>query len=209
MSPWRPWRRESGPLDRRVDELELVALDVETTGLDPARHEVLSFGLVPVKGRTIELAGARQYVVRPVGAKGVGDSAAVHGITDDAAAGAEPLDDVLPRVLAALDGRVLLAHHAAIEVGFLTAACRARRRPVPTWTVVDTVRLQQRVLRRRHPQGHLADEELGLGAARRRLGLAQYRAHDALTDALACAELYLAQVAALGDGDLTLRQLQR
>lgn len=210
MTRWLPWRRRDGLSDRRVEDLELLALDIETTGLDPARHEVLSFGMVPVRGLSIELAEARHYAVRPVRGAGVGDSATVHGITDDVAAGAEPMEEVLPRVLAALEGRVLLAHHASIEVGFLTAACRAHGRQVPTWTVVDTVRLQRRVLRRGRAHGHLAEGELRLGPARRRLGLPPYRSHEAMTDALACAELFLAQVAALGgDGGLSLRQLQR
>lgn len=209
MSPVLPWRRTRVP-DLPVGELDLLAVDLETSGLDPSRHEVLSIGLVPVHGFTIELGGAREYAVRPAGREGVGDSATVHGLTDDLLAGARPLGEVLPLLLEALDGRVLLAHHAAIEVGFLTAACRGQGRPVPDLTAVDTVRLQRRVLRRGRPHGHPAEQELGLAAARRHLGLPRYRAHDALTDALACAELYLAQVSTLaGSGDLTLRQLLR
>ncbi|WP_202863067.1 exonuclease domain-containing protein [Ornithinimicrobium murale] len=189
-------------------ELDLLAVDLETTGLDPSRHQILSIGMIPVRGLAIELGGARQFLVRPAGTAGVGPSATVHGITDDVAAGAAPLEQVLPEVLAALEGRVLLAHHASIEVGFLTRACRDRGLSVPDLTVVDTVRLQRRVLRRGHVHSQVAEDDLALGAARRHLGLPRYHPHDALTDALACAELYLAQVAALGE-DLTLRQLLR
>lgn len=204
------WRRGSGPKDRPADELNLLALDLETTGLDPRRHEMLTLGMVPIRGLSIELGGVQEYAVRPAGPGGVGESATVHGITDDTAAGAAPLTEVLPQILAALEGRVLLAHHASIETGFLRTACRAHGLALPDLTVVDTVRLQRRVLRRVRPHAQVADQELGLAAARRHLGLPSYRSHDALTDALACAELYLAQVAALaGDGTLTLRQLQR
>lgn len=199
------WRRRRVP-DRSVSDLELLAVDLETTGLDPARHEILSIGLVPVRGLTIELAGAQQWVVRPTGPGGVGQSATVHGLTDDALAGAIPLEEVLPDVLAALQGRVLLAHHASIEVGFLTRAWRAAGLPVPDLTVVDTVRLHRRVLRLGRGHHHVGEEDLALGAAREHLGLPRYRSHEALTDALACAELYLAQVATLGE-DLTLRRL--
>lgn len=201
------WRRGGDPPLR---EVELLAVDLETTGLDPDRHEILSVGMVPVRGLTIELSGARQYAVRPVGPTGVGESATVHGITDDAAAGAAPLERVLPEVLDGLDGRLLLAHHTPIEVGFLRAACRAHGLRWPDVTAVDTVRLQRRVLRRGMALGHVPDEELALAAARRHLGLPRYRSHEALTDALACAELFLAQVAALsGDGELRLRGLLR
>lgn len=201
------WRRRADPL---LGEVELLAVDLETTGLDPDRHEILSVGMVPVVRLTIELGGARQYAVRPVGPTGVGASATVHGITDDAAAEAAPLAEVLPEVLAALDGRLLLAHHTPIEVGFLRAACRVHGLTWPDVTAVDTVRLQRRVLRRASSPGHLTDAELSLAAARRSLGLPRYRSHEALTDALACAELFLAQVAALsGDRELTLRGVVR
>lgn len=196
------------PAGCAVDDLELLAVDLETTGLDPGRHEVLSVGWVPVQGTAVQLGGAAHVRVRPAGRDGVGTSAAVHGITDDALADAATLEEVLPLLLAALHGRVLLAHHAVVEVGFLTAACRAHYGAAPELTVVDTVQLHRRVLRRGRTHGHVADEELTLAAARRHLGLPRYRAHEALTDALACAELYLAQVAHLrGDGSMRLRQL--
>ena len=48
-------------LDTALDDLPLLAVDLETTGLDPARHRVLSAGWVPVDGRRIVLAGARLH----------------------------------------------------------------------------------------------------------------------------------------------------
>lgn len=180
------------PRDRR-----LLALDLETTGLDPARDEILGIGLVPVDGLAIGLGGAWQQTVRPRGQAGVGQSATVHGLTDDDLAAATPLAEILPVVLRALAGRVLLAHHAIIETSFLRAACQALDLPPPVGPVLDTVQLHRRVLARWRSHAQIRDDELGLAAAREHLGLPRYRAHDALTDALACAELYLAQLAAL------------
>lgn len=191
-----------------VVELPLLAVDLETTGLDPARDDVVAVGWIPVDGTVIDLSGARQAVVRPAGERGVGHSATLHGITDDDAASGSDLAQVLPQVLEALHGRVLLAHHAAIEVAFLARACRRLYGAAPDLRVVDTVRLQRRVLSRRRGLGHVRDDELRLAAARAHLGLPTYPAHDALTDALACAELYLAQLAHLGGEDgLRLRQV--
>ncbi|MEX2503910.1 MAG: exonuclease domain-containing protein [Egicoccus sp.] len=195
------------PQDRRTDvrNLRLLALDLETTGLDPATDQVLAVGFVPVDGPAIRLAGARRFWVRPDGP--VGSSATVHGLTDDRLRDAQRLDDVLPEVLEALHGRVLLAHHAPIEVDFLTVACRRRYGATPSFTVVDTLRLQRRVLGNRWQPPE--PDELRLDASRRHVGLPRYQAHDALTDALGCAELYLAQVAHLGgDGKLRLGRIR-
>jgi DNA polymerase-3 subunit epsilon len=76
-------------------------------------------------------------------------------------------------------------------------------------TAVDTMELQSRVLRS-HAGDDLPPGALRLTTARAHLGLPRYAAHEALTDALACAELYLAQVDRLSGGQpMSLRALQR
>lgn len=180
----------------RLDELPLLALDVETTGLDVERDRVLAVGWVPVDGRSIDLSGAGRRVL---GVRmEVGQSATVHGLTDDAIARGDVPVTVLAEILRVLRGRVLLAHHAAIEIGFLDAACRRVWGAPFVTPAVDTLALQRRVLAGRleaHPELHPG--ELRLWAARERYGLPRYRAHEPLTDALACAELYLAQTSEL------------
>lgn len=177
-----------------VEDIRLLATDLETTGLDPNRDQMLSIGFVPVNGLEIDLSGAGHFLVRPDG--DVGDSATVHGITDDALAAALSPAEALDAFFTAAHGRVLLAHYAAIEVRFLGNACQRLLGFRPRFPVVDTMALQFKLL----SQGF--DDEpppgsLRLNAARSQYGLPRYAAHNALTDALACAELYLAQVAEL------------
>lgn len=190
-----------------VSELPLLALDLETTGLDPRSDHILAVGFVPIDGLSIDLAGADRVLCRAE--VEVGQSATIHRITDDALTAGVELRTLLDRVASALTGRVLLAHHAAIESGFLSAACeRELGVPLPV-TTVDTMELQTRVLRS-HSEADLPPGALRLGTAREHLGLPRYTAHEALADALACAELYLAQVARLSGGQgMTLRALQR
>lgn len=189
-----------------VQDLRLLAIDLETTGLDPDHDHLLAIGFVPVDGTTIRLAGARRLLVRP--RAGVGESATIHGITDDEAhSGGISLEEALAITLQALQGRALLAHFAHMETGFLDRACLEAFGASPVFTTVDTLQIQYRLM----TVGH-ADEPprsaLRLWRARARYGLPTYRAHEALTDALACAELYLALVAEPGTGS-TLRDLQR
>lgn len=184
-------RRPVGP---PAAELELLAVDLETTGLDPRRDHVLALGWVLVSGGEVHLGTARERQVRPPAGAEVGDSATVHGLTDDVLAGSPSLAEVLPELLADLEGRVLLAHHADLELGFLARALEGLgRQELPP--AVDTMRLQARVLARPHqtvPPGALR-----LDAARRWFGLPRYSAHRALVDAVATAELFLAQLAEL------------
>lgn len=185
--------------DARVDwrQGRYLAIDLELTGLE-TDASILAAGSVPIDGPSLMLAGATHLLVRPD--VEVGQSATVHGLTDDGLSAARPLEEVLPAILAELAGRTLVAHHAEIEVGFLSRACEqlyGRRLLVPA---IDTMHLQRRVLRLA-PGQPVKHGALRLQASRDLFGLPRYRAHEALTDAIAAGELFLAQAADLGGSD--------
>lgn len=169
-----------------------LALDLETTGGDPARNEIVSFGWVGLDGDRIDLGSARHYIVQLRGAMS-GGSAAIHRITDDQCQTGCRLETALDALLAALAGRVMIAHRAETELGFVGRACEAvygGRILIPT---VDTLGIAVRAKTRRHQP--LQRGELRLSALRQKYRLPRYRAHNALSDALATAELFLAQQA--------------
>ncbi len=175
-------------------ELSLLALDLETTGLDATSDQALSVGFVPVDGSEIVLGGARHLIIRADAE--VGQSAVLHHLTDDMVAAGEPMADVLTEVLAALKGRILLAHFVTLEERFLSRACEQHFGAPLVVPRIDTLQLHRRLLSQGfddEPRGN----ELRLWSARERYGLPAYAAHEALTDAMACAELYLGQVAEL------------
>jgi DNA polymerase-3 subunit epsilon len=193
------------PEDRiALDELPLLAVDVETTGLSPVRDRLLAVGWVPVDGTRIDLSGARRYVVRR---DDPGEAVTIHGLTHDDLEAGRPLAEVLAELRVALAGRVLLAHYASFDRAFLDAAFRAVGEEPVRSPDVCTLDLQRRLLAR---DGAVPGDALRLWSARERHGMPPTKAHDALADALACAELYLAQVAELGEGaPLCLRDVRR
>lgn len=175
-----------------ADELRLLSLDFETTGLDAGCDQVLSIGFVPIDGPTIQLGGAAHRVLKVT--TEVGQSAVFHGITDDQIASGTPVEDAVADTLAALSGRAMLAHFAKIETEFLSLLCERLYGAPLVVPVVDTLVLQDRLVNRGFDDESLAGQ-LRLWNARTRYGLPVYKAHNALTDAVATAELYLAQVA--------------
>ncbi|MCQ4618171.1 3'-5' exonuclease [Corynebacterium sp. CCUG 71335] len=183
-----------GPPKRDIVDGQLLAVDVETTGLKPDKHHLVSIGWVPVTDRVIDLSGAGYFVL--AGAS-VGDSATVHGVTDDDIA-REGVDAqvALDAFLQAIEGRALLAHFAQMETGFIDALHKrvyGKRFRLRADEVVDTLSLERRHMERMatYPRG----EDLRLARVRSRYNLPDYGNHNALTDALACAELYLALTA--------------
>jgi DNA polymerase III subunit epsilon len=193
------------PRGRDWREVEFAALDLETTGLDVVRDGILSIGLVSLRGGRIDLSTAYSLLVLPDG--GIPEaSAVIHRITDDRAAQGLPLAEAMAFMLPRLAGRVLVAHNARFDHAFLDAACR-RLFAVPLLLpLIDTQALALHSLRRRNQV--YRDSDLRLHALRERYGLPRYRAHDALTDALAVAELFLAQIAHVGlEGGAPLKRL--
>lgn len=178
-----------------VSELRLLAVDIETTGLKPGRDTILSIGWIPVDGEVIKLDQAQYFVCSD--AADVRGSVSVHGLTDDTLAAGIPLSEILPLFRAALGDRVLLAHYAAIEYGFLRHELGRSFKP----EIVDTFALERRHMERMgtYPRG----EDLRLPRVRARYNLPQYRSHNALTDALACAELYLCLLKQYSLGNLS------
>lgn len=177
---------------RDVEQVEIVSMDLETTGLDARRDQILSIGWVVIRGLRVVLGTARHHILRVRGP--IPESSAVlHGITDDRAARGMELEAVLPELLQVLTGRILLAHYSRLEQRFLDAACQRCYGGPFLAPTIDTLVLAQRVLERRNHTIQTGD--LRLFALGRRFGLPAYKAHDALYDALATAELFLALVA--------------
>ncbi len=173
-------------------QVDYLALDFETTGLEAKQDQILSAGYATIKGDRMLLSSATHILTRPT--MDIPEaSAVVHGILDDKAAEARHLEEVMPVILNALKGKVLLAHHAAIEYEFLNNACKNLYGYPFLCPVVDTLALEVRQFQMRDQA--IRSGDLRLAKARTRYGLPRYPAHNALTDALAAGELFLAQVA--------------
>ena len=178
--------------------ITIAAVDLETTGLDPRTDDILSIGMVEIHGLSIKLATAWHEIIcveRDIPAA----SAVIHQITDDHAASAgRRLEDTLPELLQRLRGKVMLAHYSRIEQQFLDAACRRLYGAPFVIPVIDTLVLAQRVFER---QNHsIQSGDLRLFNLRPRYNLPRYKAHNALSDALSTAELFLAMAAEMAPG---------
>ncbi|MBL1378329.1 3'-5' exonuclease [Zobellella iuensis] len=207
----RYYRAGAAGGDMPLAEVPFVAMDFETTGLNPGKDAIVSIGLVPFSLRRIRCREARHWILNPHKPL-AGESVVIHGITHAEIKTAPDLLLVLDELLCALAGRVVVVHHRAIERGFLDRALRARLNEGIRFPVVDTMALEARLHRRR--QLGLWDRLRGrkpvsirLADSRGRYHLPYYQPHHAQTDALATAELLQAQIAYHYRPDTPLREL--
>jgi DNA polymerase-3 subunit epsilon len=177
------------------DSVAYWALDLETGGLDPRSDPILSVGMVPIRQGAIRLGEAGTTLVRP-GATAAIDPASIraHQLLPGDVRAAPLLGAVLNEVDARVREGALLVHQAALDVKFLRRAYKREGMRWPDPPVVDTVALLIKAAKRARfvdPNAPEQEPELNLAAARRRLGLPDYGSHDALTDAISAAELFL------------------
>src|SRR5688572_25213624 len=115
------WARRLWFLDARLPLAHLyepgfVAIDLETTGLDPRRDAIVAAAAIPfVHGR------ARSGFVTLVnpGRSIPPTSTAVHGIDDATVTGAPSVHAVLPEFAAACEQRILVGHDIAFDLAML------------------------------------------------------------------------------------------
>ncbi len=96
----------------------LAFVDLETTGLDPVRDEIVEVGVCFVEAGTV--VARRSWVLRPQGPVPAVITA-LTGLTTDELAHAPPLASKRDEIAEALRGWTLVAHNAQFEQGFLGA----------------------------------------------------------------------------------------
>ena len=137
-------RTPSPPVSSDYGAAELLAVDLEMTDLDARTGEIVSIGYVPVIRGEIPVGEGHAMLVRA--ARGVGDSAAIHGIHDRDVGTGLPLDEALVSLVEALCGRVLLLHHRTIDLAFLNRDFRRIFNVPVVAPVIDTMALERRRL---------------------------------------------------------------
>ncbi|MCB5161104.1 3'-5' exonuclease [Marinomonas algarum] len=198
------WRRTRSAAQRHWTEHDYLVLDIETSGLNAKQDQIVSIGWVVIHQGRVELDSARHMVLSNTR---VGDSVGIHMITEaDVSAQGKSLSSVLRYLRQCLRRRILVVHHAPMELDFLKSAWQQAALPDFKVSWLDTLAIER--TRAHRSQQPIQQGGFRLAASRARYSLPDYQGHDALTDALATAELLLAQVAHLGK-DSRLVDLQQ
>ncbi|MBK1669048.1 DNA polymerase III subunit epsilon [Rhodovibrio sodomensis] len=196
-------RQGAGTLaDRPLGDIPFVVFDTETTGLEPARDELVQIAAVRVvNGRTIA-AETMDTLVDP-GRRIPKQASRVHGITDDQVADAPSIQEAVARLHGFARDAVLVAHNAPFDLAFLKRQEAAIGASFDH-PVLDTVLLSAVLFG--------TNEAHSLDALCARLGIEipADRRHTAMGDAEATAAALCAMIPMLrGRGFTTLQEVLR
>jgi DNA polymerase-3 subunit epsilon len=172
-------------------ELDILSVDFETTGLHAVKDKLLSVGFVTLSKQQIDIGSSFHQIIKTNGFLAE-KNVTIHHITDTQKEQGEALEKVIAQLLMALAGKVMLVHFAAIEKKFLREACMQLYGFAPDIPIIDTLAIEKKFLDKRSTP--YDPSELRLAALRRKYQLPVHHAHNALNDAIATAELLLAEV---------------
>ncbi len=165
------------PWDSPIAEAPLVFVDLEMTGLRVQEDRVLEICLERcVGGAVVEKLSS---LVRPEDL--AFGNAHIHGIDPAEVEKAPTFAELAARVLAIVEGAVLVAHAAAWDVGFLEAELARAGRPRTFPHYLDTLTLSRRAF---------ALPSHRLGALAEHFGLDRGRAHRADDDTRVLREVF-------------------
>ena len=165
-----------------------VSLDLETTGMDPAKDHILSLAAVPVVAGEVRLSQRFERRVHTGRAFGI-DSIRHHRITPDEASTGDPVTDVVREFLHWLGPRHLLGYYLGFDLAMLAPHVRALTGfalPNPAVDLADTVMAHQR---RQRPD---APPNLDFAHIAQTLGVPVVGRHTALGDATTVALCWVA-----------------
>ena len=165
------------PLLEAHDNGQIIVFDLETTGLDEARDEIVEIAAMRlVNGRR----GARyETLVRP--SIPVGESEAIHHLSDEQLAReGRPPEEAVARLLKATEGALLVGHNVAFDIRMLAAQATRLGLAFAPAASFDTLDLARRF----HDREPYTLEALSVG-----LRLAHQPSHRAADDVATTADL--------------------
>ncbi len=167
----------------------LIALDTETTGLDPENGDrIVEIGCVALDGRSLRSDAAHQMQLYINPERDVPEEVvAVHGITNEFLADKPVFAQIADRFINFVKGGTLVIHNAAFDTAFLDAElARLGKGSITKYCdVIDTVKLAKQRLPGRAVSLDALCRYYEIDNSNRTL-------HGALLDAQLLAEVYLA-----------------
>lgn len=111
------------PAGQHLSDLRLIVLDLETTGLNPARDEVIAIGAVAIDRHVIPLDDQFDLVLkRPE--LDISETVLIHGIGPEALVRGHETEDALLYLLEWMNGDPILAFHSDFDRRFLEKALK-------------------------------------------------------------------------------------
>ena len=173
--------------------LDAIVIDIETTGLDPAKARIVEIGAVPLKGGRLDERAALRRLVNP--GEAIPPAATrIHDIDDAMVASVPQFAAVWPDIVPVVSGAILIGHTLGFDLAVLKRECERAGLPWVAPRTLDTRLLAE--VAEPHLGGYTLDHLASW------LGVTVDGRHSALGDALLTARIFLALLPKLREGNI-------
>lgn len=171
---------------------EWVALDCETTGLDPRNDEIVSIGAVRIVGERVLTSQRLELLVRPTRAV-PGESVRIHRLRGRDLQDGLPVDEALQQLMRFIGSRPLVGYYLEFDLAMINRAVWPRLgMGLPQPRIEVSALYYDYQFRQLPPHAQQApDIDLRFDRMMQALGLPQRDAHDALNDAVMAALAFI------------------
>ena len=126
-------------LNTPLTEAPLAVFDLETTGINPCTgHRIIEIGILTSEGSSVQ---ERYEALLNPGRSIPPQASEVNNIFDDMLVDAPSFSQLLPKIESLLSNRVLVAHNAPFDIGFLAVEYHLAREKFSPGPILDTVKL--------------------------------------------------------------------
>ena len=173
---------------------EWVALDCETTGLNPRSDEIIAIGAVRIVGNRVLTSERLELLVRPEKKVLSAESIRIHRLRGQDVEAGLPAGEAVERLLHFIGPRPLVGYYIDFDCAMVSRVARAHlgfALPQPRIEVSQLYydyRFRQLPPYQQHDQ---ADIDLRFATIMAELGLPTRDAHDALNDAVMAAMAFI------------------
>ena len=164
---------------------EILALDLETTGMDPVTDQVLSFGSFILRDEKILIESEVHKFFR---ANKIIENSHIHEILEMPGQGT--FEEFIPEILSIIGNKTILGHFVKMDIAFINHQLKKMKLPKLKNPCIDTLEM---ALKKDHIANiqYASRDEYNLYHLCNRFGIHVCTTHDASEDAFLTALLYL------------------
>ena len=178
--------------EKSLDRITFSSIDLETTGLDISKDEIISFGGVKIKNLKISLGDSFYRVVKP-STDIKKESILVHGITPSEIEDAPPIEEILPEFLQFIKGTVIVGYFVTFDIKMLSRYTQKLYGFPILNPYIDLRDFAFYAERKRYRQ-IVHQEQTSLEELARRYNIPVFHRHNAYYDSLITGLLFIAMV---------------
>lgn len=188
--------------NQHLADQRIIVLDLETTGLNPAKDQVIAIGAVAINNLAIPLSDQFDLILRRPELD-ISETVLIHGIGPEALTRGHETEDALLYLLEWMNGDPVLAFHSAFDQRFLEKALKRHIGYSCSHLWMDVADMLPCLFPDAEPEGSRLDNWIDC------FGLNVSTRHHAAADAMITAELALmAMHRAIRDGLVTVGEMQ-